>query len=96
MVPLGEKSLAPQLISNHFDYLEPLLLITFELSASRILLTREVSKVWMFFAEMGGVILLLYMICMLMANIFSSHFTWVNHSRVKLVEKQFKIEYNNN
>jgi hypothetical protein len=64
---LPEKALGRSFSQPIPNYLDPLLLLTFELSQDRILLTRDVKGMSAFFAELGGHIVVIFVVFYLLA-----------------------------
>jgi len=59
-------------------------------------LTRDVKGLSAFFAQLGGHIVIIYVVCFCLAQVFSGRLLWINSAHSFLVRKLFKIEYSHN
>lgn len=58
-----------------------------------MLLTRDVKGLSSFFAELGGHIVVIYVVFYILAQLVVGRLTWINSAHSYLVAKLFKIEY---
>lgn len=78
IVELPEQTLFPMSLQPR-DYLDPLLLLTFELSPDRIQLARDVPGLGTFFMQVGGMLTGVYFLFLGISMGLASRFTWVNN-----------------